>query len=43
MGYGPQGHKELDTTEVTQHAHTVGLESWCAEGMIVWLDSLSLE
>ena len=21
-GYSPQGHKELDTTEVTQHAHT---------------------
>ena len=21
MGYSPQGHKELDTTEVTEHAH----------------------
>ena len=20
MGYGPQGHKELDTTEATEHA-----------------------
>ena len=22
MGYSPWGHKELDTTEVTQHTHT---------------------
>ena len=24
VGYSPQGHKELDTTEVTQHAHNRG-------------------
>ena len=22
MGYNPQGHRESDTTEATQHAHT---------------------
>ena len=22
MGYSPQGHKESDTAEVTEHAHT---------------------
>ena len=23
MGYSPQGHKESDTTEVTEHAHII--------------------
>ena len=23
MGYSPQGHKELDTTEATEHAHVI--------------------
>ena len=23
VGYGPQGHKELDTTEATEHEHYV--------------------
>ena len=25
VGYGPQGHKELETTEATQHAHKLAL------------------
>ena len=46
VGYSPWGHKELDTTEVTQHTHTSSEEStpgitlqrkegWCgAEGAL---------
>ena len=29
MGYSPQGLKELDTTEATEHAHII---KWIQEG-----------
>ena len=33
VGYSPQGHRELDMTEVTEHTHThtrAGEGSFCA-------------
>ena len=29
MGYSPQGHKELDASEETEHAHII---KWIQEG-----------
>ena len=28
VGYSPWGHKELDTTEVTEHTHLYYISSW---------------
>ena len=42
-GYSPQGHKELDTTEATQHAHSLILQihQWGYKMFIIHLFSQS--
>ena len=33
VGYGSQGHKELDTTETTQHTHMPVEDTFQSEGL----------